>query len=93
MICEIHARAGGVRIRMPTGEREKGKSPMPRADQARIRWNMVFTWQAPIMLLSYAVISFLMGITVYITTPLYSDDTLLGGKPVSVYAETVIVEC
>ncbi|KAI1362682.1 hypothetical protein F5Y08DRAFT_311440 [Xylaria arbuscula] len=70
-----------------TGDRERGKMPMSRTEQASIRWNMVFTWQAPMMLLAYSVIAFLIGVTVYITTPLYTDDTSLGGKSVSIPAE------
>ncbi|KAI3317966.1 hypothetical protein HD806DRAFT_513256 [Xylariaceae sp. AK1471] len=88
MICEIQGQPqlGGLRNRVPTGDREKGKSPMPpRAERAKIRWNMVFTWQAPMMLLSYAVIAFLAGISVYITTPLYTDDTSLGGRPAAIF--------
>lgn len=32
---------------------------------------MVFTWQAPMMLLSYSLIGFVMGLTICILTPLY----------------------
>lgn len=75
------------------GDREKGKMPMTRTEKAYIRWNMVFTWQAPMMLLAYSVIAFLMGVTVYITTPLYTDDRSLGGKSVSIPAEGENIRC
>lgn len=39
--------------------------------RAEVRWNMVFTWQAPMMLLSYSLIGFVMGLTICILTPLY----------------------
>lgn len=39
--------------------------------RAEVRWNMVFTWQAPMMLLSYSLIGFLMGLTICVLTPLY----------------------
>jgi hypothetical protein len=34
------------------------------------RWKMVFTWQCPIMLMSYSVCLFLAGLTILICTPL-----------------------
>lgn len=39
--------------------------------QAEVRWNMVFTWQAPMMLLSYSIITFVMGLSICVLTPLY----------------------
>jgi hypothetical protein len=46
-----------------------------------IRWKMVFTWQAPMMLMAYAVIFFLAGLTVYVCTPLFKGEaTTFGGK-------------
>ncbi|KAK2600875.1 hypothetical protein N8I77_010379 [Diaporthe amygdali] len=39
--------------------------------RARVRWNMVFTWQAPMMLLSYSLIAFVVGLTICVLTPLY----------------------
>ncbi|KAI0450265.1 hypothetical protein F5B21DRAFT_517560 [Xylaria acuta] len=82
MICNIQ---GSIRNYELAGDREKGKSPMPRSERARIRWNMVFTWQAPMMLLAYSVIAFLMGTTIYIITPLYSNDTSIGGKSAAIF--------
>ncbi|KAI0406025.1 hypothetical protein F4802DRAFT_130530 [Xylaria palmicola] len=67
------------------GDRRGGGEGEGEEGRVQIRWNMVFTWQAPTMLLAYAVISFLTGVTIYITTPLYSDDTSLGGKPAAIY--------
>ncbi|KAI0973990.1 hypothetical protein F4678DRAFT_424208 [Xylaria arbuscula] len=83
MISELQG--GPIRNFTCAGDREKGKLPMPPIERAHIRWNMVFTWQAPIMLLAYSVIAFLMGLTVYITTPLYTDDTSLGGKSAAIF--------
>ena len=42
-----------------------------------IRWHMVFTWQAPMMLMAYSVVAFLVGLTVFVCTPLYDEE----GKP------------
>ncbi|KAF9880299.1 hypothetical protein CkaCkLH20_02253 [Colletotrichum karsti] len=36
-----------------------------------VRWNMIFTWQAPMMLMAYSALCFLAGLTVYVCTPLY----------------------
>lgn len=36
-----------------------------------VRWNMVFTWQAPVMLMSYSTICFLSGLSIFVLTPLY----------------------
>ena len=35
----------------------------------RPRWKMVFTWQCPIMFMSYSVNLFLLGLTVLVCTP------------------------
>lgn len=47
----------------------------PRVQNApvrvHVRWNMIFTWQAPVMLMSYSFILFLMGLTTFVITPLY----------------------
>lgn len=32
---------------------------------------MVFTWQAPMMLLSYSLIAFVLGLSICVLTPLY----------------------
>ncbi|KAK3321369.1 hypothetical protein B0T19DRAFT_478482 [Cercophora scortea] len=52
-------------------DRERGKETPQYARDAEIRWNMVFTWQAPVMLIAYAVTCFLMGLTINVCTPLY----------------------
>jgi hypothetical protein len=45
------------------------------------RWKMVFTWQAPMMLMAYAVMFFMGGLTVYVCTPLFKGETSSpGGK-------------
>ncbi|KAH7342726.1 hypothetical protein BKA65DRAFT_595791 [Rhexocercosporidium sp. MPI-PUGE-AT-0058] len=45
------------------------------------RWKMVFTWQAPMMLMAYAVIFFMAGLTVYVCTPLFNGEARTdGGK-------------
>ncbi|KAL2292875.1 hypothetical protein FJTKL_07928 [Diaporthe vaccinii] len=54
----------------PTGG-QNTVSPGPPPVRAEVRWNMVFTWQAPMMLLSYSLIGFVMGLTICILTPLY----------------------
>ncbi|KAI1447157.1 hypothetical protein F5Y02DRAFT_37456 [Annulohypoxylon stygium] len=51
--------------------------------EVHIRWNMVFIWQAPMMLLAYSVLAFLAGLTVYICTPLYNSG--LDGKEVAIF--------
>jgi hypothetical protein len=46
-----------------------------------IRWKMVFTWQAPMMLMAYSVMFFMAGLTVYVCTPLFNGQaTTAGGK-------------
>ncbi|KAH8752796.1 hypothetical protein F5883DRAFT_691326, partial [Diaporthe sp. PMI_573] len=36
-----------------------------------VRWNMVFTWQAPVMLMPYSFILFILGLTIRVMTPLF----------------------
>lgn len=50
---------------------ERPKSRPVNITRANIKWNMVFTWQAPMMLMAYAVMSFLTGLVIYVCTPLY----------------------
>lgn len=38
------------------------------------RWKMVFTWQCPIMFMSYSVCLFLLGLTMFVCTPLIRGD-------------------
>lgn len=56
----------------------------PRLDElshAIPRWIMVFTWQAPMMFMAYAVTLFLIGLTFYVCTPLFNGEvTTQGGK-------------
>ena len=47
-----------------------------------IRWNMVFIWQAPTMMMAYSIIGFLIGLIVYITTPLYDGSPFDGPSKV-----------
>ncbi|KAK8873362.1 hypothetical protein PGQ11_003876 [Apiospora arundinis] len=63
----------------PADQQRHRNSPPP-PPQALVRWNMIFTWQAPMMLLAYSVVAFLVGLTVYVCTPLYADDDSLGGR-------------
>lgn len=51
--------------------------------QVKVRWNMVFTWQAPIMLMSYSVVFFLLGLTIFVITPLYDGRNFDGESRVS----------
>ncbi|KAK8138124.1 hypothetical protein PG984_001504 [Apiospora sp. TS-2023a] len=80
----IHIDRGGSRTEQEAeGRRETVAATAPSLvppARALVRWNMVFTWQAPIMLLSYSVVSFLVGVTVYVCTPLYTDNDSLGGR-------------
>lgn len=48
-----------------------------------VRWNMVFTWQAPMMLMSYSVLFFLAGLSIFVLTPLYDGRAFDGDARVS----------
>ncbi|KAL8370124.1 hypothetical protein RB595_000482 [Gaeumannomyces hyphopodioides] len=43
-----------------------------------IRWNMVFAWQAPMMLMAYSVVAFLIGLAIHVTRPLYDGREFSG---------------
>jgi hypothetical protein len=65
---ETSAFAAADNRELPSRIYSKTEKSLLRVD---VRWNMVFTWQAPIMLMSYSSILFLMGLTIYVITPLY----------------------
>lgn len=50
-----------------------------------IRWNMIFTWQAPMMLMAYSALCFLAGLTVYVCAPLYDGQGWGDGGKVSAF--------
>lgn len=52
------------------GNTEKLGYTNPSID-VTIRWNMVFTWQAPTMMLGYSVVAFYIGLAIYVCAPLY----------------------
>ena len=37
-------------------------------------WNMVFMWQCPMMFMSYSLTMYLLGLTLYICSPLITGD-------------------
>ena len=49
----------------------------------RPRWKMVFTWQCPIMFMSYAVTFYLAGLAIYVCTPLIRGHGWNAGANVS----------
>lgn len=49
----------------------------------RPRYKMVFTWQCPIMFMSYSVCSYLAGLTIYVCTPLIRGNVWSAGSNVS----------
>ena len=49
------------------------------------RWKMVFTWQCPTMFMSYSVCLFLLGLTIYVCTPLIRGDNWGDGDRVSFF--------
>ncbi|KAK3684049.1 hypothetical protein B0T22DRAFT_431857 [Podospora appendiculata] len=71
MIALIKDHPGKPHLTRQNTDRERGKETQQYARDAEIRWNMVFTWQAPVMLIAYAVTCFLMGLTINVCTPLY----------------------
>ncbi|KAI1317487.1 hypothetical protein F5Y16DRAFT_414611 [Xylariaceae sp. FL0255] len=91
MICHTENYPREVTTALQPNDGERGESSEPHPVRCYIRWNMVFTWQAPIMLLSYGVIAFLVGISIYIITPLYSHDDTLGGKQAAIFYLVVLV--
>ena len=46
------------------------------------RWKMVFVWQSSMMLMAYATIFFLAGLTVYVCTPLFNGEISTAGAKV-----------
>lgn len=52
-----------------------GEIPSLRGQRLCVpRWKMVFVWQSPMMLMAYAVCFFLLGLIVYICTPLFRGE-------------------
>ena len=53
-----------------TGEGQVEDVEIPLV-KAEIKWNMVFTWHAPIILMAYSVVGYFVGLVVFVSTPLY----------------------
>jgi hypothetical protein len=54
------------------------------------RWKMVFTWQCPMMFMSYSVTSFLLGLTMFVCTPLIQGEAWSTESDVSIDPVRVI---
>ena len=55
------------------GERGRTESGLPDGGEVarwKPRWKMVFAWQCPVMFMSYSVLLYLGGLTVYVCSPL-----------------------
>ncbi|KAL1835780.1 hypothetical protein VTJ49DRAFT_6085 [Mycothermus thermophilus] len=52
------------------------QQPMPSAG---VRWTLVFVWQVPVMMMSYSIVGFLVGLIVYVTAPLYNEEVVFDG--------------
>lgn len=59
-----------------------GPTP-PRPVKISVKRNMVFVWQAPMGLMAYSAIGFIIGIMVYVSTPLYDGSAFGGDAKVS----------
>lgn len=46
------------------------------------RWKMVFVWQCPMMFMAYAVCFFLLGLSLYVCTPLFQGELFSSGAKV-----------
>ena len=47
-----------------------GEDVTSPGSQGKLQWKWIFIWQAPAMLVSYSVTLFLLGLTLYVCTPL-----------------------
>ncbi|KAK1763960.1 hypothetical protein QBC33DRAFT_548426 [Phialemonium atrogriseum] len=65
-------------------QRARKLPAVERPVKVDIRWNMVFTWQAPMMLMAYSVIGFFMGLIIYVCTPLYDGTEFDGGSKAAI---------
>ncbi|KAF1930022.1 uncharacterized protein M421DRAFT_383171 [Didymella exigua CBS 183.55] len=67
-------------------------SPSVEIGQFTPRLKMIFTWQAPLMFMSYSVCGFLVGLTVLVCTPLLREDhTWTVGHNIAIMYLTVFV--
>ena len=48
------------------------------------RWKMIFTWQCPIMFMSYSVLLFMAGLTILVCTPLVREKEWNTGSNVNI---------
>ena len=53
-----------------------------QADVWLPRWKMVFVWQCPVMFLAYSMLLYLLGLTIYVCTPLIRSDPWAGPSDV-----------
>ncbi|OLN94148.1 UPF0157 protein [Colletotrichum chlorophyti] len=65
--------------------KEKGGWLPKEMPLVEVRWNMIFTWQAPMMLMAYSALFFLGGLTVYVCAPLYDGQGWVGESKAAVF--------
>ena len=58
--------------RLPASQR--GKLPKLNLEERDVSWKMVFMWQCPIMFMSYSVCLYLLGLTLYVCSPLIAGE-------------------
>ena len=66
-----------------TNSTNRRPAQVRRPARISVNYNMVFTWQAPMGLMAYSAIGFIIGLMVYVTTPLYDGSAFGGDSKVS----------
>ena len=67
MLTQVHPTQDGPRSSVDIN---MGPQREVQIGEWRPRWKMVFTWQVPVMFMSYSACLFIAGLTIYICTPL-----------------------
>lgn len=65
-----------------TGPVSRGPT-QSRPMKISVKRNMIFVWQAPMGLMAYSAIGFIIGLMVYVSTPLYDGSAFGGDAKVS----------
>jgi len=90
LLLKVHRDNPGEPTQRPASDPEGGQTTAEATPAhwtpsvVHVRWTMVFVFQAPMMLMAYSMTCFLIGLSLYVCTPLYDGGGFRGESKVSI---------